>query len=68
MNGIRERWRGFTEIERRAFVAAIRAHPGAAQGTARKARDAFARAMREARARDDAMIGRLQSREAERDG
>lgn len=47
---------------------AERAHLGPARRTAHKARDVFARAMREARACDDAMMAAGQSREAERDG
>jgi hypothetical protein len=42
--------------ERWAFVAAIRAHPAAAQGTARKARETFAHALMDARARDEAAM------------
>jgi hypothetical protein len=57
-----------TERERRAFVAAIRAHPGAAQGTAREARVMFVTALRAARARDDAIMAAGQSREGEHNG
>jgi hypothetical protein len=39
-----------------AFVEAARAHPDAAQGTAREARETFARASMDARARDEAAM------------
>jgi hypothetical protein len=57
-----------TERERRAFVAAIRAHPAATVRAAREAREAFATGLRAARARDDAMMAAGQSREAEYNG
>ena len=43
-------------VERQAFVAAIRAHPDVTVRAAREAREAFATALRSARARDDAMV------------
>jgi len=49
---------GETGPARRAFVLAVKTHPGSAPQAVRKAREAFARAMRDARARDTAMKGR----------
>jgi hypothetical protein len=42
--------------ERRAFVAAILAHPAAALGTAREARETFAHALMDARVCDEAAM------------
>jgi hypothetical protein len=42
-----------TRIERSAFIEAVLTHPDAAQEAARKAREMFARAMQDARVRDD---------------
>ena len=53
------RTRGLARLvrpERLAFVEAVKKHPGAAEGAARKAREAFARAWKDARARHRVMM------------
>ncbi len=48
---------GTARVELRAFVRVLRAHPEAAPGRAAAAREAFAKALADARARDRAMMG-----------
>ena len=45
-----------TSVERSAFIEAAMSHPGGSQEAARKAREMFARAMQDARVRDDAAV------------
>jgi hypothetical protein len=45
-----------TSVERRGFIEAVLSHPHASQEAVRKAREMFARAMQDARARDHAAL------------